>query len=426
MLPVFILSIVTLWSRYYFKSWFAPGSFFSLFWLVLTITPLLMTSEFTVQSFGVWYITAFCFAVVLGSLIVSNIEHNNYTNVGNEFVHRYINNKASSLLFLLTIFFTIISAFGIIVAIFIGIGRYELSLNLISLTSLPNLFYVDRDTGVFSLPITIRLFMYFVYTAALLAGITMKFTNGKKRLIVFSPIAVSVLYGAILAVRSGILFAIILFISGYAATTVFAGDRKVSIKILIYVSLSAFSFVTLFIAIQWLRAGADDSFIISMMLDRSKIFFFGHISVFTQWLNNYHFEQLYFGSRTFAGPLNLVGLANRAAGVYEYFMPIGNGHYSNIYTVFRGIIEDFSIPGSLAFGIIFGAIGNISFQKCLRSHMLWIVPLSFFYAFTMYSPIISIFNYNSMILALIIASIIMFLLRLITYTANERYSYNNG
>ena len=410
-LPVATMGIIALWNRYYYKSWLAPAAFFPLFWFVLTIIPLIMAPEFTVRSIGVWYITAFCFAVMLGSLFVSKIEDYNYTRLNDNQPLRYNKNKASSLLLSLTILFTIISAIGVIVAISFGIDHYELGSDLISLTSLPNLFYVGKHTSVLPLPLTIRLFMYFLYTAALLAGITMKFTVGKKRLIVLSPIAVSILYGAILAVRAGILATIILFISGYAATTVFAGNRRISVKILLYGCLSLLSFVMLFIGIQWLRAGADDPFIISMLLEHSRVFFFGHLSVFTQWLNNYHFEQLYFGSRTFAGPLSLVGLANRAAGVYEYFMPVGNGHYSNIYTLFRGIVEDFSIPGSMLVGIIFGAIGNISFQKCLRSHMQWIAPLSFFYAFTMYSPRISLFNYNSPILALILVSIIIFMVK---------------
>ena len=90
--------------------------------------------------------------------------------------------------------------------------------------------------------------------------------------------------------------------------------------------------------------------------------------------------------------------------------PLYSNLYTNIYTAFRGFVQDFSIPGALivAFGAGMGA--SISFDRCLHQKSMWLVPLSLFYAFTMYTPIISIFNYTSVIMTWIILFVILLFL----------------
>jgi len=88
-------------------------------------------------------------------------------------------------------------------------------------------------------------------------------------------------------------------------------------------------------------------------------------------------------------------------GFYNEVSVLGESH-TNIFTALRGIIHDFSIIGGFLYFGIFGFIGTMAYNACFNKRILWIIPLSIFYAFTIYSPLISIFNYNSILFSWII------------------------
>lgn len=52
-----------------------------------------------------------------------------------------------------------------------------------------------------------------------------------------------------------------------------------------------------------------------------------------------------FGAMTFLGISNVLGVVQRVQGVYTALL----GTSSNVYTVFRGIVEDFGIIGGIIF-----------------------------------------------------------------------------
>ena len=110
------------------------------------------------------------------------------------------------------------------------------------------------------------------------------------------------------------------------------------------------------------------------------------------------------GLITFAGPADLIGLTDRGLGFYDEISILGESH-TNIFTALRGIIHDYSILGGFIFFLLFGLLSTLAYRKCIQNKILWIIPLSIFYAFTIYSPLISIFNYNSIIAAWVILSI---------------------
>ena len=64
---------LTITGYYFHRTWVQPGNFFSLFWLLLTLIPLLIAPENPVYPFGVWYIFSFSLALLLGSLVLSLI-----------------------------------------------------------------------------------------------------------------------------------------------------------------------------------------------------------------------------------------------------------------------------------------------------------------------------------------------------------------
>ena len=394
---------------YFHRTWLQPGNFFSLFWLLLTLIPLLIAPENPVYPFGIWYIFSFSLALLLGSLVWSFIDPNTrlgkaLTVAGNK-LDRY-----SKTLLQLTIVFITVSLIGVLLLLLYGINRYGLDMNIFSLSTLPNLYYVDRDTGIFTLPWAVKGFMYFVYVASLSGGSAILFAKGKMKLICLLPLLIALLQGTILAVRSGFLLSIVLWLSGWLAVKVLVNDLKFQPRTVV-ISLIGFSlFIFLFISVRWLRSGADDPFLILYLLENVRISMFGHISAFSTWMRDYHYTGLSFGSNTFSGPLDLIGIQEREIGYYKENVLLSSALYTNIFTVFRGLVQDFSIPGTLVVAFGSGMAASISFDRCLHGKFIWLIPLSFFYAFTIYSPIISIFNYTSVLMAWCIFFVVLLLL----------------
>ena len=395
--------------RYINRTWLHPGNFFCLFWFLLTIIPILIAPENPVYPLGIWYIFCFSLAILLGSLVWSFIDPNTILGKALTVADNKLDRYAKTLL-QLTIVFIILSFLGVLLLLLYGINRYGLDMNIFSLSTLPNLYYVDRDTGIFTLPWSVKGFMYFGYIASLFGGLATRFADGKIKLICLIPLFTVLLQGAILAVRSSLIISIVLWLSGWLAVKVLANDLKFQLRTVV-ISLIGFSlFIILFISVKWLRGGADDPFLVLYLLENVRIGMFSHITGFTTWMRDYHFTGLSFGSNTFSGPLDFLGIQEREIGYYKERVFLSSALYTNIYTAFRGFVQDFSIPGTLivAFGAGMGA--SISFDRCLHQKSMWLVPLSLFYAFTMYTPIISIFNYTSVIMTWIILSVILLFL----------------
>ena len=394
---------------YFHRTWLQPGNFFSLFWLLLTLIPLLIAPENPVYPFGIWYIFSFSLALLLGSLVWSFIATNTRLGKALTVAGNKLDRYAKTLL-QLTIVFITISLIGVLLLLLYGISRYGIDMNIFSLSTLPNLYYVDRDTGVFTLPWAVKGFMYFAYVASLSGGSAIQFTKGKMKLICLLPLLIALLQGAILAVRSGFLLSIVLWLSGWLAVKVLVNDLKFQPRTAV-ISLIGFSlFIFLFISVRWLRSGADDPFLILYLLENVRISMFGHITAFSTWMRDYHYTGLSFGSNTFSGPLDLIGIQEREIGYYKENVLLSSALYTNIFTVFRGLVQDFSILGTLVVAFGSGMAASISFDRCLHVKFIWLIPLSFFYAFTLYSPIISIFNYTSVLMAWCIFFVVLLLL----------------
>ena len=169
-------------------------------------------------------------------------------------------------------------------------------------------------------------------------------------IILFLPLLAAILLGIIEGARTSIILGLILFFSSWLSSLIFKPNQTINKKN--YYLRFAFGFCSLmilfiifFILIQWLREGMD-TLIVDLMLERIRAYFFGYLSAFSTWLSG-NFESNYnFGLITFAGIFNLIGLMERPLGFYDSVY-IADGTSTNIFTAFRGIITDFSIPGAI-------------------------------------------------------------------------------
>jgi oligosaccharide repeat unit polymerase len=132
--------------------------------------------------------------------------------------------------------------------------------------------------------------------------------------------------------------------------------KKPYLKIAISSGGLILGFTAFFVLIQWLRQGMD-SIIIDLLIDRIRAYFFGYLAAFTQWIGTIDSPNLSGGLTTFAGPFNLLGVMERSLGFYDP-ANISLGISTNIFTALRGLVIDFSIPGSILIALSLGFTYN--------------------------------------------------------------------
>jgi len=407
--PLISLGFIGIFNRISLNSWFAPASIFSTLWFSLLSATLLAAPEFPIYPLGLWYILGVSIALTLGSLIVpKNLlpDSEKYNSI--ESVKLFFFNRSNFILILIVLF-CLITIVGIIILLLFGIKRYELNINIFSLISLPSQFYDDRDAGILLIPWYIRYLTYFIMPSSLLSGILVPFQQYPRKIICHLPIILAIFIGMVYTTRATILFSIILFLSGiFSSYIILKKDDKIFLNTKsFFASVSIFSFLVFsWIFLQWLRGGAESDFLLYPIINTIKSAVLGSTTVFTTWLQNYKQHSLAFGLYTFAGPMDIIGLNERQLGFYTEFVSLPNG-YSNIYTAFRGLIHDFTLTGSILICFFIGILSQLSYQRCRDGNIIWIIPLSIVFAFTLFSPFISIFSSNSVTMAWIISFFVL-------------------
>ena len=394
--------VTTSWiSKKIHGSWFFPGAFFPLIWTLYMSISLISAPEFQPKILGTIIITLFAVVFSVGANIIPFQENEQALE----------SNINISMTYYSGVFISMISALGIGMVVSMGFSWYQLEQSLFNIYVMPNLFALERYNEVLAIPTRVKMVMFLTYPAALISGFVYPFLKGFKKVTSFLPIMITMIYGTLFAVRSGILLAIILTFAGMTCAKVYLRGNlqkwfhKVSAA---GAALGLLLFST-YILLQWLRGGPESIFIIDELIQGAKAGILGSFSAFTIWFSNYDFLQHYaFGVNTFAAPMEILGLTERASGFYTDFIPIGPS-VTNIYSAFRGIITDFGIIGSFIFFIIMGLGSALAYKSSWNGNQFAVVPLSIFYAFTLFSPLISIFTFNSIIIAFIMFYGILFI-----------------
>ncbi len=417
-LPIITILASAIISRKVTCSWLSPGSFFSLCWSFFLFVPLVFASNYNIDIIGLWFIAIFSMACSAGSIIAFKplLNYSNYSNIKSKI------SNGSELINPLLILCTI-SFFGLYLLFKHALSTYSFGYYSFTWLSIPNLIAVDRYNGELNYPFIIKYSLYCIYPANLLGGLLISLEKNSFRIKIISiiPLFAAFFLGILEGARSGILLGIIIFFSGWLSTYIFYNSQYKSGRSYLKLGIGIVSFIAsftlIFILIQWLRQGMDN-LIVDLLMDRIKAYFFGYLAAFSQWLVLFENINLSGGLTTLAGPFNFVGVIDRPLGFYDP-INIYSGITTNIFTAFRGLVLDFSIPGAIIFAFIFGFITQLFFQKGEYGNLITTIPISIFYAFTLYSPLISIFHYNSIIFSWV------FLFFLTLFRQNEYQNHHS-
>ncbi|MBH10717.1 MAG: hypothetical protein CMG74_10290 [Candidatus Marinimicrobia bacterium] len=408
-LPIILLIIISILTKFITKTWTSPGAFFCICWSFFSIVPILFASDYKIDHLAIWFIAIFSMSLASGSIVAYSNNPINQKYFFNTKIHFNYQFLIHAMLF-----FSSISLLGIFLLIKHATDIYSLGNYLSEWIIIPNMISVDRYSGLLNYPFIIKYSLYFIYPANLLGGIIFGYNDQSKRIkiISFLPLLLSILLGIIEGARTSMLLGLVLFFSSWLSTYMVNPknkiNRKKSYSRVIISSIASLTIFTLFfILIQWLRQGTD-TIIFELLFDRIRAYFFGYLPAFSKWIISDMNYKLNNGLITFAGPFNLIGILDRPLGFYDSIY-IAKDISTNIFTAFRGIIIDFSIPGAIFIAFPIGYIIQSIFQNNSAMSFVNTIPISMFYAFTIYSPLISIFHYNSILFAWFILLIILFI-----------------
>ncbi len=415
--PVITILASALMAREITGTWLSPGSFFASAWSFFLIVPLLFAPEFKVDLLGIWFIAIVSMACAAGSVIaykppsIDSLVFNepNKTNPSHLFRPLWV--------------LILISFGGVILLFRHALDTYNFGYYSMGWVSIPNLIAVDRYSGYINYPFIIKYSLYCIYPANLLGGLllSVRQISFKMKALTVVPLLLALVLGIIEGARTSILLGLVLFFSAWMSGAMIHdphfNKKKPYLKIAISSGGLILGFTAFFVLIQWLRQGMD-SIIIDLLIDRIRAYFFGYLAAFTQWIGTIDSPNLSGGLTTFAGPFNLLGVMERSLGFYDP-ANISLGISTNIFTALRGLVIDFSIPGSILIAFIVGFYLQLSYQRGISGTIINTLPISIFYAFTLYSPLISIFHYNSILFSWIV---IFFPLR---FSRNESLAYNS-
>jgi oligosaccharide repeat unit polymerase len=289
---------------------------------------------------------------------------------------------------------------------FFQFGYTFSDINLLSILSISSQNSIDRYDGIQESFLFIVLNI-FIYASSLISGFIFHYKIYRFKLLVvslgFLPIFLSFVFTN---GKAGFIATLFLWFSGFITSNYYFNKKPVPIKFrfVVFILIAFILFFVVLIFSFFLRIGEFDIRYLSFFYYKTLDYGFGGILVFDYWLTNIYdyTSPLSFGSNTFASIFSLVGLIVRNQGFYQ-FIP---NFDSNIYTAFRGLIEDFSIIGIFyLYTLVFFFLSFMVFyikNYNTKSSPFILTIISSSYFFILYSFIISPWIFSTFIFSFLL------------------------
>ena len=395
LIPAGALLLLAIRARRTHDSWLAPGAFFCLMWTVYTLLPLLIAREYYFWAPAIWWITICVAAVYIGSLLGCG---GHISRTGHPVIQEL------PMLRLLTVIFTSLGIASVLGMLLLSGHSITELFSLEGHTTLAEeLSWAQRSERY----LVIRIFRLFIYAGGFFGGVL--FLRGG-RIVSLLPFVPAFIMSFILTTRSWVFYTVLCWIGSYLSWRVMRGDkilftRRHFLALLVIIPvLSGF-----FIMAHLLRRGEVSIGLFKEILySVFGVYFFGYLSAFSIWMEHGGWGPATLGAYTVGGIFNILGLRERRMGLFE-FVEIADGRMTNVYTVFRSLMEDFTPGGAILVLFLIGIVSGMVYRRVSRGDIRYVPALAMFYAFTLWTPITSLLNYNTIIAAWVVFGMYLFL-----------------
>ena len=275
----------------------------------------------------------------------------------------------------------------------------------------------DRYAGAEAHDMVNQFFLIFSYAAPVIGGFCFRLVGKLNKVLCVITLIPCTFIALTQSLKMGMIASFILFFAAYVVCSYTYGlPIRIKGKIILRFGLVIFGFLlTLFISMVF-RTGEVSQKTIIEISQKFVSYAIGHMHNIDFWYTSYQPTDLTWGSKTFMGISNLLGIEERVQGIYPEYNNVGkNGFFgiSNTFTIFRPLTEDFSEVGAMVFMFITGAISNMSF-KALIAHRATIfnqVILVAIFAFLMWSFAASFYAYTTYLAMFVLSFILLHLVQ---------------
>lgn len=387
-------------------TWMTPAGIWCLGWFLLTFIPLLVVPLVPVNPLAILYILTMSIAFSLPVLGVRWREI------------RFVRDGDTSVSFDTPFLRAAFYVFAVIAVISLGI---HLSIQGVTLSALTTNFFetsssliVDRYTQSTVENIFAQISNVFTYITVGLGGLIFPGYHhfaGRARTLVLSMAPALVLM-TVAGAKGTVFLCVALFYAGLLVRRMRAGDNRIiDVRTLLRV-FSLFLLLLPFVTVSFLSRGLyEDSALVDLSshLYRNFVSYSSaHVYAFSDWFSwyigmdsniVYAREDITGGFYTFMSIFKALGSKKEVPiGYFDEYFQYSWFLQTNIYTIFRGFITDFTLIGSVVFMYIIGLFSNSIFLSMATKHRAsWSVAYYIvFCGFVYTSFLISILVWSSM------------------------------
>jgi oligosaccharide repeat unit polymerase len=411
-IPAIALSVLACVARLLSDSWLAPSSFAALLWSVFVWISMLAT-DYPIYASAVWVIVLFVSVLQLGAFIGQEIGGGRVGGIVRQDIETLNTGTPNTLVVRICVACTIVAFAGALYFISWSFRRFDLPASPTSFLVLGHLWSDQRYEYGELEPWPVRLTTMWTYPAALLGGIG--FATAKNRMTkswTLLPFLPALLVGSIVAARAGMLISLICWFSGYFSVRHWQYNGTYPLfrrrLVLLLAALGAVGLM-LFLFADALRGLGYGEHTFELTLDPQRLlkYSLGSLAAFSSWFHHYKADHATFGAYTFGGIFDLLGLQHREIGLYGGSVTLPDGEETNIYTALRGLIEDFTLLGTVCLAFVMGFMSEMVLRNPSRRTETSILFTSAYYAFILCSPLTSVFTYNGLILAWVVGAFVL-------------------
>lgn len=412
---IFLITIIAGIILYFANSYlhnFCPAKVMIIFWLFQIIVMVLGGAGFLIFNYkGIIYILITLAFIFFGAFLAQNRSIERLSSSSKIY---FCQKKASKILVL-----CIILGFLYPIRIIVSNGySIESIFNLNQLLELNNGLSTSRYADDIESSFVDQILNIFSSLCPLLGGFYYSaFNKRKDKYLAISTVLPQLFGGLTQGVKMGIITTTFLWFTGYILCSLLI-NRKIRInikKILLFI-LGGFALVSILALSMMFRIGIFDLDTFYVVAQKFISYAFGHLPAFDAWFSKQSFfdSEYTLGGKMFFGITNYLGIMHREQGLYQDFTTIAiDGSETNVYSVFRLVIDDFGIFGSILFYFIFGFISQKIYKnvRLKNNYVFNTMILAGAYFFIFWSFVTSVFVYMTYIAMLVL---FMFVVKLST------------
>lgn len=246
-----------------------------------------------------------------------------------------------------------------------------------------------------------------IHYAASMAAPWLRSAKGLDRYLRYEPVLI-VPMAVLTTARAGLLYTACLWGASYCCMRMCEGRLGTSfgprfvLGLGVAVPLTVYGWYQISL-VRYSGALEATSAAVSRARNGLGVYAFGHLNAFSSWFATMRDSELTWGRATLNSVSRLLGGDRVGAGGHQESVLVTTaGGYSNIFTSHRELIQDFGVVGALIVAVILGLLaGRVwATQGVGPSYRsLLIIPIT---AYVLFQPVISIFAYTNVLVALLI------------------------